>query len=215
MAIFGIGRVASAFTLFLVNHSNKPRKQWSHCFCFLKKTHAPVVTRWFGARCFGVLISPYERDCYLRVPLESQTTNSNHQLTISWFLVLWMVNQPPLTYPPRNKALIRAHEPLVSLNRVLLNHELKSIKIRFPLKVPPIRTREHPRTLDVAVEVGPFAWLVLAKGWTQPSVSWRIPNTCWWVDSTIASLPERNLKMDYSPFKRTFHLPTIDFQVFC
>ena len=39
---------------------------------------------------FGFLGSPYERDCclgYLEVPLESQTTNPNHQLTIinSWY----------------------------------------------------------------------------------------------------------------------------------
>ena len=29
---------------------------------------------WFGARWFGFLGSPYERDCYLRLPLQSQTT---------------------------------------------------------------------------------------------------------------------------------------------
>ncbi len=33
---------------------------------------------------FGFLESPYERVCYLGVPLESQTTNPNQQLTISW-----------------------------------------------------------------------------------------------------------------------------------
>ena len=93
----------------LFYHSNKARKQWSHCFC------------WFGALWFGFLVSPYERDCYLGVPPESQTTNSNHQLTTSWVLVLWMVNQPPRTYSsPRNEALIRAYEPLVSFNRVLI-----------------------------------------------------------------------------------------------
>ena len=32
----------------------------------------------------GFLGSPYERDCYLGVPVESQTTNPNHQLTIIW-----------------------------------------------------------------------------------------------------------------------------------
>ena len=33
---------------------------------------------------FGFLGSAYERDCHLGVPLESQTTNPNHQFTISW-----------------------------------------------------------------------------------------------------------------------------------
>ena len=42
-----------------------------------------MVNCLFGARWFGFLESPYERDCYLRVPLESQTTNPNQQLTIS------------------------------------------------------------------------------------------------------------------------------------
>ena len=32
---------------------------------------------------FGFLGSPYERACYLGVPVESQTTNPNHQVTIS------------------------------------------------------------------------------------------------------------------------------------
>ena len=32
---------------------------------------------------FGYLGSLYERDCYLGVPLESQTTNPNHQFIIS------------------------------------------------------------------------------------------------------------------------------------
>ena len=35
---------------------------------------------------------------------------------------LWLVNLPPaLTYRPRNKALFRAHKPLVSHNKALLN----------------------------------------------------------------------------------------------
>ncbi len=43
-----------------------------------------MVNCWFGARWFGFLESPYERDCYLGVPLESETTtNPNQQLTIS------------------------------------------------------------------------------------------------------------------------------------
>ena len=37
---------------------------------------------------FGFLGSPYERDCYLGVSLESQTTNPNHQLTISRALMV-------------------------------------------------------------------------------------------------------------------------------
>ena len=43
-----------------------------------------MVNCWFGARWFGFLGSPYERDYYLGVPLESQTTNPNQQLTIRW-----------------------------------------------------------------------------------------------------------------------------------
>ena len=34
-----------------------------------------MVHWWFGAWWFGYLGSPYERDCYLGVALESQTTN--------------------------------------------------------------------------------------------------------------------------------------------
>ena len=41
-----------------------------------------MVNCWFGARWFGFLGSPYERDCYLRAPWESQTTNPNQQLII-------------------------------------------------------------------------------------------------------------------------------------
>ena len=38
-----------------------------------------MVNCWFGFLGFF-----YERDCYLRATLESQTTNPNQQLTISW-----------------------------------------------------------------------------------------------------------------------------------
>ena len=37
-----------------------------------------------GGLDYGYLGFPYERDCYLGSPLESQTTNSNHQFTSSW-----------------------------------------------------------------------------------------------------------------------------------
>ena len=37
---------------------------------------------------FGFLGSPCERDCYLGVSLESQTTNPNHQSTISRALMV-------------------------------------------------------------------------------------------------------------------------------
>ena len=51
--------------------------------------------------CFGFLASPYERDCYLWVPLESQTASPNHQFNISlvidddfwlvdWFLCIYI-----------------------------------------------------------------------------------------------------------------------------
>ena len=185
-------------------------------FLFFCKNHAPVVTRWFGARCFGFLVSPYERDCYLGVPrFESQSTNSNHQLTISWVLVLWMVNQPPLTYSsPRNEALIRAYEPLVSLNRVLLNHELKSIKIRFPLKVPPIRTREHPRTREpLLLRWVPLHGVCLRKDGPNPRFLGGFPTPAerW---KTIATLPERNLKMDAGPSKEHFIFQLLIFRCF-
>ena len=43
-----------------------------------------MVDCWFwGRRWFGFLESPYERDYYLGVPLESQTTNPNQQSTKS------------------------------------------------------------------------------------------------------------------------------------
>ncbi len=34
-----------------------------------------MVNWWFGARWFGYLGSPYEKDCYSGVPLKSQTIN--------------------------------------------------------------------------------------------------------------------------------------------
>ena len=43
------------------------------------------MVNFFGGLVVGSLDSwdpPCERDCYLGVPLESQTTNPNHQLTI-------------------------------------------------------------------------------------------------------------------------------------
>ena len=51
---------------------------------FILTTNQLMVNSWFGARWFGFLGSPYERDCYLRVSLESQTTKPNRQFTISW-----------------------------------------------------------------------------------------------------------------------------------
>ena len=39
-----------------------------------------IMVNWW----FGFLGSPYERDWYLGVTVESQTTNPNHQFTISW-----------------------------------------------------------------------------------------------------------------------------------
>ena len=45
---------------------------------------SPQSTNSYSNWWFGCLGSPYERDCYLGVALESQTTNPNHQLTISW-----------------------------------------------------------------------------------------------------------------------------------
>ncbi len=58
-----------------------------------------MVNWWFGSRWFGFLGSPYERDCYLRVPLESQTTYHpkppiNHQLT--WWRLSFGPNLSPL-----------------------------------------------------------------------------------------------------------------------
>ena len=52
------------------------------CFFFWCESQL-MVNCWFGAWWFGFLESPYERDCYLGVPLESKTTNPNQQLTIS------------------------------------------------------------------------------------------------------------------------------------
>ena len=57
------------------------------CF-FFGLAFQQMVNWWFGARWFGFLGSPYERDCYLGVSLESQTTNPNHQSTISWALMV-------------------------------------------------------------------------------------------------------------------------------
>ena len=48
-----------------------------------------MVNWWFGARWFGFLGSPYERDSYLKVPFESQTTNRNQQLTIDLWKLTW------------------------------------------------------------------------------------------------------------------------------
>ena len=45
-------------------------------FPHFKLENQLMVKLWFGARWFGYLGSPSERDCYLGAPLESQTTNS-------------------------------------------------------------------------------------------------------------------------------------------
>ena len=53
-------------------------------FCYFQGCFRQLLVNcWFGARWFGYLGSPYERDCYLGVPLESQIINPNQQLTIS------------------------------------------------------------------------------------------------------------------------------------
>ena len=62
------------------------------CFLFCVFCVQLMVNCWFGARWFGFLVSPYERDCCLTAPLESQTTNSNQQLTISWCVWLCLLD---------------------------------------------------------------------------------------------------------------------------
>ena len=54
-----------------------PTKNIYHRFfsCFFQGDDQRIVNCWFGARRFGFLGSPYERDCYLRASLECQTTN--------------------------------------------------------------------------------------------------------------------------------------------
>ena len=59
---------------------------------------------------FGFLESPYERDCYLVVPLESQTTNPNQQLTISWLLFLKLEVRYTLDLPTQECWFNRHHQ---------------------------------------------------------------------------------------------------------
>ena len=62
-----------------------------HCYVTLPKVicyfRGDVVSQWLMGGLgwwFGFLGSPYERDCYVGAPLESQTTNPSHPSTISW-----------------------------------------------------------------------------------------------------------------------------------
>ena len=80
----------------------------------IMKQSANGFACWFGARWFGFLESPYERDCYLGVPLESQTTNPNQQLTISW-------NNKPLNNYLCSK-LLRHHPPQKQYKRTSTTH---------------------------------------------------------------------------------------------
>ena len=69
-----------------------------HSFFFWEwytSTNCRLVV-WVGGLDYGI---PYERDGYFGIPLESQTTNPNHQLTISWI-------QPPKfsTSPPEKES---------------------------------------------------------------------------------------------------------------
>ena len=61
--------------------------------CFLFRSEVQLMVNcWFGARWLGFLGSPYERDCYLRAPLESQTTGpqtNNWPLAEKWWLEDW------------------------------------------------------------------------------------------------------------------------------
>ncbi len=55
--------------------SRRPGRVWFFSFHWVQ-----LMVNWW----FGFLESPYERDCYLglRVPLESQTINPNHQFLL-------------------------------------------------------------------------------------------------------------------------------------
>ncbi len=48
--------------------------------CFLGQ---PMVNCWFGLAVW-ILEPPYERDCYLGVPVKSKATNPNQQLLFDW-----------------------------------------------------------------------------------------------------------------------------------
>ena len=67
----------------------------------------------FGARWFGFLRSPYERDCYLvaRISLESHGhRDPNHQLTIGWLEHVsswWCRGHGPLRWSHRNPRTAR------------------------------------------------------------------------------------------------------------
>ena len=67
----------------------KPAKNIVVSSEFISSLNLQLVDWWFGSRWFGFLGFPYERDCYLGVPLESQTTNCHrewlfHQLSWAW-----------------------------------------------------------------------------------------------------------------------------------
>ncbi len=66
LASKGIG--GSSFSAFSIG------LDWRGLFFHTKSTCQLMVNWWFGARWFGYLGSPYERDCYLGAPFESQTT---------------------------------------------------------------------------------------------------------------------------------------------
>lgn len=65
--------------------------------CCPKKNQL-MVNCWVGCVVW-IPWSPHERDCYLRETLESQTTNPNPQLTISWKNTWKKINCCPLQPP--------------------------------------------------------------------------------------------------------------------
>ena len=113
---------------------------------------------------FGFLESPYERDCYLAVPLESQTTNPYQQWTISWHKVcgqFWRWNKIHGTFRLwgqtcfqqkvrcsqkfSSSCWINFNKPANKHDKTVLEVGLVATKKRSN---PPMKTNEYPLKID-------------------------------------------------------------------
>ena len=102
------------------------------CAIFCGKTRG--IKMWCGHQLFvnwwfGFLGFPYERDCYFRAHLESQTNNPNQQLTISWWsFYRYNSNTHLFIYPVSSPTIDRNLNKTCSLpSQYLLNRKREGL----------------------------------------------------------------------------------------
>ena len=95
---------------------------WYESWChFQASILQQMVNCWFGARWFGFLESPYERDCSLGVPrFESQTTGpqTNHYPLVDSGIRRWRPKPETRTFPKSNFSVTQGvcHQNILNMN---------------------------------------------------------------------------------------------------